>query len=164
VVKTGDYEGTVVRLGFFTTTVRTSREELVSLPNSQLSSGLVNYSTPRKGKAVRFSVSVGIGYDTAWQQVHALLKSAAAKVEEILPDPAPDIRQTALNDFAVQYDLLFSLEDPSKRPAVTSVLHVQIQDAFHNAGLQIMSPHYVADPSVDKIPPAGPSLPKNTSA
>lgn len=164
VVKTGDYEGTVVRLGFFTTTVRTSREELVSLPNSQLSSGLVNYSTPREGKAVRFSVSVGIGYDTAWQQVHELLRSAAAQVEEVLPDPAPDIRQTALNDFAVQYDLLFSLEDPSKRPAVTSALHVQIQEAFHNAGLQIMSPHYVADPPADKMPPAGPRLPENTSA
>lgn len=153
VVKTGEYEGTVVRLGFFTTTVRTAREELVALPNSQLSSGVVNYSTPREGKAVRFSVSVGIGYDTAWQQVHELLKSAAAKVEAVLPEPVPEIRQIALNDFAVQYDLLFSLADPSKRSAVTSELHVQIQETFHQAGVQIMSPHYVADPSVDKIPP-----------
>ena len=47
VVKTGEFEGTVVRLGFFTTTVRTAREELIALPNSQLSSGVVNYSTPR---------------------------------------------------------------------------------------------------------------------
>lgn len=153
VLKTGEFEGTVVRLGFFTTTVRTAREELVSLPNSQLSSGVVNYSTPREGKAVRFSVSVGIGYDTAWQQVHELLLAAAGKVEAVLPDPTPEIRQTALNDFAVQYDLLFSLENPGKRAAVTSALHMQIQEAFHQAGVQIMSPHYIADSAAPKIPP-----------
>lgn len=66
-VKTGEHEGTVVRLGFFTTTIRTAREELISLPNSQLSSDVTNYSTPRVGQQVRFSVSIGIGYDTAWQ-------------------------------------------------------------------------------------------------
>lgn len=157
VVKTGELEGTVVRFGFFTITVRTAREELVSLPNSQLSSGVVNYSTPREGKSVRFSVSVGIGYDTAWQQVHELLLAAAGKVAAVLPDPTPEIRQTALNDFAVQYDLLFSLEHPGKRAAVTSALYVQIQEAFHRAGVQIMSPHYIADSADPKIPPPRPA-------
>ncbi|GAB5559607.1 MAG: hypothetical protein SynsKO_12540 [Synoicihabitans sp.] len=160
-VRSGDYEGTVVRLGFFTTTIRTAREELISLPNSQLSSGVINYSTPSQGREVRFSVSIGIGYDTAWQQVHALLQAAAAKVDGVLGDPAPEVRQTALNDFAVQYDLLFSLAEPSRRSAASSELHVQIQEAFHNAGVQIMSPHYIADP-VDPKLPAGPSKPKET--
>lgn len=153
VIRTGEHEGTVVRLGFFTTTVRTAREELISLPNSQLASGVVNYSTPREGRSVRFSVSVGIGYDTAWQQVHELLLSAATKVEAVAQDPAPEIRQTALNDFAVQYELMFSLDDPGTRMAVTSALNTAIQEAFHQAGVQIMSPHYIADPAVPKVPP-----------
>ena len=153
VIRTGEFEGTVVRLGFFTTTVRTPREELISLPNSQLASGVVNYSCPSEGTAVRFTVSVGIGYDTAWQQVHELLLKAAGQVEAVKPDPAPEIRQTALNDFAVQYDLLFSPEDPAKRTAIVSALNVQIQTAFHDAGVQIMSPHYIADPADPKMPP-----------
>lgn len=151
-VKTGDNEGTVVRLGFFTTTIRTAREELISLPNSQLASGVVNYSTPREGREVRFSVSIGIGYDTAWQQVHELLLAAAKQVDGVLAEPAPEVRQTALNDFAVQYDLLFSLEDASRRAAISSALHMQIQQAFHGAGVQIMSPHYIADPADPKLP------------
>jgi small-conductance mechanosensitive channel len=154
VIKTGEHEGTVVRLGFFTTTIRTAREELISLPNSQLASGVVNYSTPREGRSVRFSVGVGIGYDTSWQQVHELLLAAAAKVENVARDPAPEIRQTALNDFAVQYELLFSLDDPSKRVAASSELNRQIQEAFHTAGVQIMSPHYIADPAQPKLPPS----------
>lgn len=156
VIKTGEHEGTVVRLGFFTTTVRTAREELISLPNSQLASGVVNYSTPREGRAVRFSVSIGIGYDTAWQQVHELLLTAAQQVEEVLEEPVPEVRQTALNDFAVQYDLLFSLEDAGRRAAVCSALHVEIQEAFHRAGVQIMSPHYISDPTDPKLPPLAP--------
>ena len=152
VIKTGEHEGTVVQLGFFTTTVRTAREELISLPNSQLASGVVNYSTPREGKAVRFSVSIGIGYDVAWQQVHELLLAAAARIEEISVDPSPEVRQTALNDFAVQYELLFSTADASRRTAVTSALHMETQQAFHTAGVQIMSPHYIADPAEPKLP------------
>lgn len=154
VIKTGEHEGTVVRLGFFTTTVRTAREELISLPNSQLASGVVNYSTPREGRAVRFSVSIGIGYDVAWQQVHELLLAAASRIEEVAADPPPEVRQTALNDFAVQYELLFSLADASRRAAVTSALHTAIQQAFHTAGVQIMSPHYIADPAQPKLPPS----------
>lgn len=153
VIKTGEHEGTVVSLGFFTTTIRTAREEIVSLPNSQLASGLINYSTPREGKSVRFSVGVGIGYDTAWQQVHELMLSAADKVDAVAEDPAPEVRQTALNDFAVQYELMFSLKDPETRVAVTSALNTAIQEAFHSAGVQIMSPHYIADPSEPKMPP-----------
>jgi small-conductance mechanosensitive channel len=112
----------------------------------------VNYSTPREGKAVRFSVGIGIGYDTAWQQVHELLLSAAGRVEAVAREPAPEIRQTALNDFAVQYELLFSLEDPGQRAAASSELNRQIQEAFHAAGVQIMSPHYIADPVEPKLP------------
>lgn len=157
VVRTGEFEGTVVRLGFFTTTVRTPREELISLPNSQLAAGVVNYSCPRAGAAVRFSATIGIGYDTAWQQVHELLLKAASQVEAVRVDPAPEIRQSALNDFAVQYDLLFSPDDPAKRSAIMSALHVEIQTAFHDAGVQIMSPHYIADTAEPKLPPVKPA-------
>ena len=155
VVRTGDYEGTVVRLGFFTTTIRTPREELVSLPNSQLASGVTNYSCPREGASVRFAATIGIGYDTPWRQVHELLLAAARKVEGVKADPVPEIRQTALNDFAVQYDLLFSPDDPARRGVILAALHAEIQDSFHGAGVQIMSPHYIDDSPEPKIPPIG---------
>lgn len=153
VIKTGEHEGRVVRLGFFTTTLRTAREELVSLPNSQLAAGVVNYSIPAEGKSIRFSVAVGIGYDVAWPRVHELLLTAARQVAAVLAVPAPEVRQVALNDFAVQYELMFSLADPGQRAGATSALNTAIQEAFHSAGVQIMSPHYIADPAEPKVPP-----------
>ena len=37
----------------------------------------------------------------------------------------------------------------------SSALHANIQDAFNEEGVQIMSPHYVADPEAPKLVPPG---------
>ena len=55
--------------------------------------------------------------------------------------------QRALGDFYVEYELVARLEgDPTERPRILSALHAQIQDAFNEAGIQIMSPHFVLQP------------------
>jgi hypothetical protein len=46
----------------------------------------------------------------------------------------------------VQYHLLAHLEDGQSRAAVLSDLHAQIQDAFNEYGVQIMSPHFESQP------------------
>jgi hypothetical protein len=37
-------------------------------------------------------------------------------------------------------------------PRILSDLHGHILELFHGAGVQIMSPHYMADPATPKIP------------
>jgi small-conductance mechanosensitive channel len=45
-------------------------------------------------------------------------------------------------------------ESPAKRARVLGNLHANIQDAFNEYGVQIMSPHYMADPAHEKcVPP-----------
>jgi len=46
----------------------------------------------------------------------------------------------------VAYELRVALHKPAERIAVLSQLHANIQDVFNEAGVQIMSPHYEADP------------------
>lgn len=156
-VEAGGTVGTVTKLGLFSCQVRTVHEELVVIPNSVLASGLKNFSRPREGSSVRFVTTVTIGYDTPWQQVHELLLAAAKATPEIRHDPAPVVRQAALEDFYVRYELVFAPADPARRPFILSELHSQIQERFHAAGLQIMSPNYVADPTAPKIPSAQPN-------
>jgi small-conductance mechanosensitive channel len=95
--------------------------------------------------------SLTIGYDTPWRQIHALLLLAADRTAGILRDPKPVVRQTALQDFYVQYTLLVCLEQPHLRAPVLDALHANIQDAFNEFGVQIMSPNYEADPSGPKV-------------
>lgn len=148
----GETEGTIEQVGLFSCTVRTPNEELVTLPNSTVAAGLRNFSQARSGSAVRFAATVTIGYDARWQQVHELLLAAASATPEIRREPAPEVRQVALDDFYVRYELLFAPADPSRRRLVLSRLHEAIQDRFHAAGVQIMSPHYETDPATAKIP------------
>ena len=88
-----------------------------------------------------------IGYDTPWRQVHALLQLAASRTEGIRTDPKPVVMQAGLEDFYVNYRLLVAIEQPHRRFRILAALHANIQDAFNEFGVQIMSPHYESDPS-----------------
>jgi small-conductance mechanosensitive channel len=114
-----------------------------------------NYS--RVGDLPGFVVStkITIGYDTPWRQVHAMLEEAARRTEGILAEPAPRVFQTALSDFYVEYQLaaLCGITEPYARARVVSALHANIQDVFNEHDVQIMSPHYLADPERPKVVP-----------
>ena len=48
--------------------------------------------------------------------------------------------QTSLSDFYVEYTLNFRPEEPAQRVFVLSALRTNIQDAFNENGVQILSP------------------------
>jgi small-conductance mechanosensitive channel len=73
----------------------------------------------------------------------------------VLPEPAPLVFQAALADFYVEYRLVCHAVPggPQPRVKVLSALHQNIQDVFNEYGVQIMSPHYEADPEQAKVVP-----------
>jgi len=155
-IRVADREGTVTRMGAFTTFLRTGLGEELALPNTFVLGNVVtNFSRESRGPGFMLDVSVTIGYDAPWRQVHALLLEAASRTEGVLAEPKPKVYQTALSDFYVEYKLVCqaSPADPQARAALASALHAAIQDAFNAAGVQIMSPHYLGDPAQPKIVP-----------
>ena len=54
--------------------------------------------------------------------------------------------QRGLSDFYVEYELFAALDDPRNRFFALSALHAAIQDQFNTHGVQIMSPHFMAQP------------------
>ena len=80
-------------------------------------------------------------------------ENAAERTEGVSKEPAPRVRQTALLDFYVEYTLLVCIADPSQRVVTLDKLHANIQDAFNEHGVQIMSPNYEADPAGPKVVP-----------
>jgi small-conductance mechanosensitive channel len=153
-VKMGDVEGTVTQVGVLSIKVKTARREEVTIPNAVVMSQVTtNYSRFAETEGVFVPTSLTIGYDTPWRQVHALLLLAAERTPGIRRDPKPVVRQTALQDFYVQYTLLVCLESPQQRFLTLDALHANIQDAFNEYGVQIMSPNYEADPEGRKVVP-----------
>lgn len=155
-VRLGEYEGTVMDLGMFTTRVRTGLGEELTLSNSTILSGTTkNYSRAVKGAGFVVDTTVTIGYDTPWRQVHAMLEEAALRTPGVLADPPPVVFQTALSDWYPQYRLVCQAlpADPRPRAVVLSSLHANIQDVFNEYGVQIMSPQYFEDPPEPKVVP-----------
>jgi small-conductance mechanosensitive channel len=153
-VRIGDVEGAVVSVGVFSTKIRTFTDEEVSVPNTVvLAATTRNFSRPAASEASILETSVTIGYSAPWRQVHAMLLEAAARTPELEKEPPPEVLQTSLSDFYVQYSLRVRLRNQLRRPAVLSALNASIQDTFYEYGVQIMSPHYVFDPATPVVVP-----------
>jgi small-conductance mechanosensitive channel len=146
-VRVEDKEGVVVELGLLSLKLVTRLREEVTIPNTVLAGTSVNNYTRRsRENGLLVATSVSIGYDTPWRQVHALLELAASRTPDILPSPKPYVLETSLADFYVQYQLCAAIAKPTDRPFVLSRLHAEIQDAFNEFGVQIMSPNFEAQP------------------
>jgi len=142
-IKIGDTVGDVVEKTPFVTRIKTPKKEYVTIPNSNvLSSHVVNYNTSKINEGIILFTTITIGYDVPWRQVHELLIDSASKTKDIMQKPEPFVLQTSLDDFYVSYQLNAYSDEPNKQPAIYSELHQNIQDAFNNAGVEILSPHY----------------------
>jgi len=154
IIRVGQVVGRVEDVKLMVTRVRTPKNEMVVLPNSNiLSTEVVNYSQLARGDGVVMHSTVGIGYDTPWRQVEALLLEAVSRTDGLKSNPPPFVLQTSLGDFAVNYQVNAYCDDPGRMPALYSSLHANIQDVFNEHGVQIMSPAYEADPESPKIVP-----------
>lgn len=155
-VKIGDTTGDVIEKTMLVTRLRTIKNEEVTIPNSSILNGnTINYSVESHGPGLILHSTVTIGYDVPWRQVHDLLIKAALQVEEVIKEPKPFVLQTSLDDFYVSYQINAYTQESKKAAKSYSDLHSAIQDAFTEAGVEIMSPHYRAsrDGSDLAIPP-----------
>nr|WP_314862218.1 mechanosensitive ion channel domain-containing protein [uncultured Undibacterium sp.] len=150
------HEGTITDLGMFTTRLRNGMGLEITLPNALVLGNVTkNYSRAVEGPGFVVDTKVTIGYDTPWRQVEAMLIEAARRTPSVLSEPRPKVFQTALSDFYPEYLLICQAvpDDPVPRAEVMSTLHANIQDVFNEYNVQIMSPHYRADPEKEKLVP-----------
>ena len=153
-IQVGDTIGVVQELRVMTTRIRTPKNEIVIIPNSKiLNTDVTNYSQLAKTEGLLLHSSVGIGYDSPWRQVEAMLVEAAGRTKGIEKEPGPFVLQTSLGDFAAHYQINAYCHDVSNLLRIYSDLHANIQDVFNEYGVQIMSPAYVADPESAKVVP-----------
>ncbi len=144
-IRYGDTEGEVVEKSMLVTRIRTRKNEIVTIPNSNMmSSQTSNYTLSAQQYGVIVHTKITIGYDEPWQKIERLLLEAADKTDGIKKHPKPFVRITTLDDFYVEYEINGCTERAKTLPAVYSTLHQNILDTMHGAGVEIMSPHIQA--------------------
>ena len=153
-VQIGDVIGDVTEMRLQATHLRSLKNEEVVIPNSQLLNGqVVNYSSLAARQGLILHTVVGIGYETPWRQVEALLLLAAERTPGLPREPRPFVLQQSLGDFAVNYELNVSCGDARNMLPLYTALHRNILDVFNEYGVQIMTPAYRADPPEPKLVP-----------
>jgi small-conductance mechanosensitive channel len=154
VVKIGDVTGWVTQIRVQVTHLRTTKNEEVIVPNSTImGSEVVNYSSLAKSDGLILHTTVGIGYETPWRQVEAMLIDAAERTPGLLKEPKPFVLATGLGDFAITYQLNAYSNEPTRMMWLYDELHRSILDVFNEHGVQIMTPAYERDPEEPKIVP-----------
>ena len=144
-IKVGDVTGDVVEKNLLVTRLRTIKNEDITIPNATILSGhTTNYTTVAKTMGLILNTTITIGYDVPWQTVHDLLITAAEVTEGISTEQKPFVLQTGLNDFNVAYQLNAYTALSNQMAIIYSRLHQNIQDKFNEAGVEIMSPNYLA--------------------
>jgi small-conductance mechanosensitive channel len=151
-VKIGDAIGDVIAIRLQVTHLRSFKNEEIIISNSQiLTSDVVNYSSLVRAHGLILHTEVGIGYDTPWRQVEAMLIAAADQTDGLLRDPCPFVLEKRLGDFAVVYELNVYCGDVKAMNQLYAALHRNILDVFNEYGVQIMTPAYEGDPPAPKI-------------
>lgn len=161
-VKIGEVVGDVIEKSLLVTRVRTTKNEIISIPNSTvMNSHTINYSSDAPDKGLIIHTTVTIGYDVPWRDMHQALIDAALKTQLILQEPKPFVLQTSLDDFYVSYQINAYVREPGKQAIIYSDLHQNIQDVCNERGIEILSPHYRAARDGNNITIPASYLPKD---
>ena len=151
-IKLNDTMGDIIEKTPLVTRVKTPKNEIVTVPNSFVMSSLTtNYSSSAQEYGLIIHTDVTFGYEVPWQQVHQLMVQAALATPGIEAEPRPFVLQTKLDDWYVVYQINAYTRHPEQMAGIYSNLHAHIQDLFHEAGIEVMSPHFMGVRQNDQV-------------
>jgi potassium efflux system protein len=138
-VTVGDTTGTVTRIRMRATTITDwDRKELI-VPNREFVTGrLVNWTL--SDRVLRLVIPVGIAYGSDTGLAEKLLLRVAAGHPQVLKDPEPTAFFMGFGESSLDFELRVFLPSVDVRLETTSDLHLAIDRAFREAGIEIAFP------------------------
>jgi small-conductance mechanosensitive channel len=144
-VQIKDITGFVVEKNLMVVRLKTHKNEYVTFPNTIiLSSGIINYNTSsdEDAEGLILNTEITFGYATPWQTIHEILINAALITSHVQKSPKPFVLQTAMDDFYARYQINCYTKAVDKVPAIYAQLYENIQNGFHDAGIDMTAAHY----------------------
>ncbi|MFB6113939.1 MAG: mechanosensitive ion channel family protein [Halodesulfurarchaeum sp.] len=143
------YEGEVEDISLRVTRVRTFDNELLTVPNSQLTDGVIK--NPVDGDWLRRKFVFGIGYDDDIDEASSIIVEEARNHDLILDEPAPSVRLTELGDSSIGLQARIWIDDPRRSDVVRvqSEYVKRVKERLDDAGIDIPYPQRVVHGSLD---------------
>ncbi|WP_353633396.1 mechanosensitive ion channel family protein [Halobacterium sp. NMX12-1] len=135
-----DNAGVVEDISLRVTRVRTFDNELLTVPNSNLTDDVIK--NPVAKEKLRQQFLFGIGYDDDIDEATEIIVEEAEAHDGILDDPGVTVRLTELGDSYVGLKSRFWIDNPSRSDFVkTRSEYVQsVKERFDEAGIDIPYP------------------------
>ena len=136
-----DNAGVVEDISLRVTRIRSFDNELLTVPNSALTDGVVK--NPVAHDTLRLKFVFGIGYDDDIETATEIIVEEAENHDGILDDPAPSVRLVELGDSSVGLQSRIWISDPSRADFVkTRGEYVQtVKERFDEEGIDIPYPN-----------------------
>lgn len=157
-IKIGEFTGDVVEKTPLVTRIKTTKNEVVTIPNSNvMSAEIVNYTISAREHGLILYTTVGVGYEVPWQKVYEMLEEVAERTENLSKKQKSYILQDRLSESCAEYQLNVYVKDAKLAGRVYSDLRQHIQDVFAENKIELISPQYSIQRNVDDskttIPP-----------
>ncbi len=138
-VTVGDVTGTVTKIRIRATTVLDwDRKELV-VPNREFITGrLINWTL--SDRILRVVIPVGIAYGSDTERAYQILLRVAGENPRVLDEPEPTVLFMEFGDSALLFELRVFVASVEDRLSVRHELHMAVDRAFREAGIEISFP------------------------
>jgi small-conductance mechanosensitive channel len=136
-----DNSGIVEDISLRVSRVRTFDNELLTVPNSNLTDGVIK--NPVAKEQLRLKFVFGIGYDDDIDTATEIIVEEAEAHEGIMEDPGPSVRLVELGDSSVGLQSRIWIDDPSRADFVkTRGEYVQaVKERFDEEDIDIPYPN-----------------------
>jgi small-conductance mechanosensitive channel len=138
-VNVGEFEGTVLRVGGRSTTLRTDDGVLILIPNSKfLETEVVNWNLGDPRSRIHLPVGVAYGSDPA--RVRRALLEAARGHPEVEADPRPQVQLVRFGASSLDFELLVWTRDPRDKNRLESDLNFRIEESLRRHAIEVPFP------------------------
>lgn len=138
-IQVSDVWGDVVDIGIMNTTVLTTDNIEIMIPNENLiTEKLINYT--KTNRNIRIRIPIGVSYDSDIEKVEEILTEIAKESDEVLKRPEPECVLIGYGDSSINFELRCYIGDAKYRPTVVGWINKQIWAKFRENDIVIPYP------------------------
>ena len=138
-IEIDDQYGQVDEITLRSTRLRTVRNRIMVLPNTEMITQRVMNHTKRN--VLRLDISFGIAYKEHPDEAREVLLPITEDDDRILPEPSPTVVVTGMSDSSVDMALRFYVRDPSQEVPMRWEYTEKVRETLRDADIEIPFPH-----------------------
>ena len=151
-IEVDDVEGTVMRIEPRATILRTYDGRDIVIPNTLIYTSKVTVNTSQPQRRIEMDLTVGYDYEVRF--ITEIIRDALAQIEEILPDPAPQIMCWELGSTSLGIKLRWWIDSSQSDAVISRARAVQgIKEAFEANDVDPTDPQLIYYQNASSMPP-----------